>query len=67
MIMDEVFCVITYAIIIVKKCNMFHNNNITHIVMYTTMLYFHACIIDVCKHNIILFYKWDHMYPGWSL
>ena len=38
MITDEVFGVIKYERIIVMNCNIVHNNNNTHIVMYTTVL-----------------------------
>ena len=48
---------------LVKNYNTVHNNNNTHIVIYAIL----PCISDVGRHNIILFYKWDHMYPGWSL
>ena len=50
-----------YAIIVVKNCNIVHDNyNVSY---YAILL----CIIDVCRHNIILFYKWNPMYPGWFL
>ena len=45
------------------NCNIVHDNNNKHIIMYTTILPY---INKICKHNTILFYKWDHMYPGWS-
>ena len=50
------------------NCNIVHDNNNKHIIMYTTLLYYTILpyIIKICKHNTILFYKWDHMYPGWS-
>ena len=48
------------------NCNIVHDNNNKHIIMYTIILYFHVLIIEICKHNTMLFYKWDHMYPGWS-
>ena len=54
------------------NCNIVHDNNIKHIIMYIllyyTILYYTILpyIIEICKHNTILFYKWDHMYPGWS-
>ena len=50
------------------NCNIGHDNNNKHMIMYTTILYHTILpyIIEICKHNTIIFYKWDHMYPGWS-
>ena len=31
--------------------------------MHTTMLYFHV-LLTYADITIILFYKWDHLYPG---